>query len=90
MTVRTETVSCGMRMWGGWRSWAAVAGALVSGELVVDAPEDLRLGAVGADQLATIELVGSTVKLKYHLLDRLVVELRDQYVTGTVVVKLVG
>jgi inner membrane protein len=62
-------------------------GALVSGELVVDAPELLRLAAVGADQLATIELVGGTVKIKYRAIGLLVADLREQYVTGSLTVK---
>jgi hypothetical protein len=41
-------------------------GAYVSGDLVVDAPELLRLVAVVADLVATIDLVGGTVKLKYR------------------------
>jgi hypothetical protein len=65
-------------------------GALVSGELVVDAPELLRLAAVGADQLATISLTGNTLKVTHHPLDRLVVDLRDQYVTGSVAIKYLG
>jgi hypothetical protein len=46
--------------------------AVEIGELVVDAPELLRLAAVGADQLATIELVGGTVKLKYRAIGQVV------------------
>jgi hypothetical protein len=61
--------------------------ALVSGELVVDAPELLRLAAVGADQLATIELVGGTVKLKYRAIGLLVGDCREQYVTGNLVIQ---
>jgi inner membrane protein len=62
-------------------------GALVSGELVVDAPELLRLAVVGADQLATINLTGNTLKVTYHPLDRLVMDLREQYVTGSLSVR---
>jgi hypothetical protein len=58
------------------------------GALVVDAPELLRLAAVGADQLATIELVGGTVKLKYRSIGLLVGDLREQYVTGSLTVRL--
>jgi hypothetical protein len=61
---------------------------LVSGELVVDAPELLRLAAVGADQLATIELVGGMVKLKYRSIGQVVADLREQYVTGSLVLKV--
>jgi hypothetical protein len=66
------------------REWP---GALVSGELVVDAPELLRLAAVGVDQLATIELVGGTVKLKYRSIGLLVGDCREQYVTGNLVIQ---
>jgi inner membrane protein len=65
-------------------------GALVSGELVVDAPELLKLAAVGADQLATIELVGGTVKLKYRTIGQLVADLREQYLTGTLLIRLIN
>jgi hypothetical protein len=53
------------------------------GALVVDAPELLRLAAVGADQLATIELVGGTVKIWFRAIGLLVGDLREQYVTGS-------
>jgi hypothetical protein len=65
-------------------------GALVSGELVVDASELLRLAAVGADQLATIELVGGTVKLKYRAIGQVVADLREQYVTGTLAMRWIN
>ncbi|NJR70027.1 MAG: metal-dependent hydrolase [Synechococcales cyanobacterium CRU_2_2] len=83
-TVRTQTISLNDE---GVERLEALArefpGALVSGELVVDAPEELRLAAVGVDQLATIELVGGTVKLKYRAIGLLVADLREQYVTGS-------
>jgi hypothetical protein len=65
-------------------------GALVSGELVVDAPELLRLAAVGADQLATINLTGNTLKVTHHPLNQFVMDVRDQYVTGSLIVKYLG
>jgi inner membrane protein len=88
-TVRTQTVSLNdegvERLEGLAREWP---GALVSGELVVDAPEELRLAAVGVDQLETIKLTGNTLKVTYYPLDKLVVDLRDQYVTGSLIVKI--
>jgi hypothetical protein len=65
-------------------------GALVSGELVVDAPELLRLAAVGADQLATIELVGGTVKIRFRSIGQVMADLREQYVTGNLAIKRIG
>jgi hypothetical protein len=62
---------------------------LVSGELVVDAPELLRLAAVGADQLATINLTGNTLKVTHHPLNQFVIDVRDQYVTGSLAIKAV-
>jgi hypothetical protein len=63
-------------------------GALVRGELVVDAPELLRLAVVVvADQLATIEFVGGTVKVKYRAICLVGADLREPYVTGSLVVK---
>lgn len=53
----------------------------------MDALELLKLAAVGADQLATIELVGGTVKLKYCPIEKVVADLRDQYVTGSLVIR---
>jgi hypothetical protein len=64
-------------------------GALVSGELVVDAPELLRLAAVGADQLATINLTGNMLKITYRPLGQFVMDLRDQYVTGNLALKII-
>jgi hypothetical protein len=64
-------------------------GALVSGELVVDAPELLRLAAVGVDQLATVELVGRTVKIRYRSIGLLVGDLREQCVAGMLILKVI-
>ncbi len=87
-TVQTQTISLNDE---GVERLEALAreypGALVSGELVVDAPELLRLAAVGADQLATIELVGGTMKVKYRSIGQLVADLREQYVTGSLVIR---
>jgi hypothetical protein len=86
--VRTQTISLNdegvERLEALAREWP---GALVSGELVVDAPEELRLAAVGADQLVSIELVGGTVKLRYASIGQVVGDLRDQYVTGMLILK---
>ncbi len=88
VTVRTQTISLNDE---GMKRLAAVARefpGLVSGELVVDAPELLRLAAVGADQLATIELVGGTVKIRFRAIGQVVGDLREQYVTGSLVLRL--
>jgi hypothetical protein len=87
-TVQTQTIALNdedvTRLEWLAREWP---GALVSGELVVDAPELLRLAAVGADQLATIELVGGTVKVKYRAIGLVVADLREQYVTGSLAIR---
>jgi hypothetical protein len=62
-------------------------GAYVSGELVVDAPELVKLAAVGADRLETIAISGSTVKVRYGAIGELVGVLREQYVTGSLILK---
>jgi inner membrane protein len=56
-------------------------GALVSGDLVVDAPEELKL--------AKIFLVGGTFKIRYRLIGPVVANLREQYVTGTLILKVI-
>jgi inner membrane protein len=88
-TVRTETIVLNdegvERLEALARDWP---GALVSGDLVVDAPELLRLAAVGPDQLATIELVGGTVKVRYGAIGPVVGFLREQYMTGTITLRL--
>jgi inner membrane protein len=63
-------------------------GAYVSGELVVDAPELVKVAAVGADRLETIALSGNTVRVRYGAIGELVGVLREQYVTGILNLKV--
>jgi hypothetical protein len=63
-------------------------GAYVSGELVVDAPELVKVAAVGADRLETIALSGNAVRVRYGVICELVGVLREQYVTGSLVMKI--
>jgi hypothetical protein len=41
-------------------------------------------------RVGTIELSGSTVKLKYRAIGLVVADLREQYVTGSLVVRVVN
>jgi hypothetical protein len=59
----------------------------VSGELVVDAPELVKLAAVAADRLETIALSGNTVRVRYRAICELVGVLREQYATGAIMVR---
>jgi hypothetical protein len=46
------------------------------------------VAAVGADRLETIALSGSTVRVQYCAIGELVGVLREQYVTGTLNLKV--
>jgi hypothetical protein len=47
----------------------------------------LRLVLCTIDLAVKIELVGGTVKLKYRTIEQLVMDLREQYVTRSLVIK---
>ncbi len=61
---------------------------LVSGQVVVDAPENLKLPLLPG-QLATATLTGNSVVLNYHPLENALVQLQDQYGVGTLSVRVV-
>jgi inner membrane protein len=60
----------------------------LSGELAIDFPEDVKI-PVEPNQMVTAEVVGSSLKLNYCGLDRAIVYLKEQYVVGTVEIKVV-
>jgi inner membrane protein len=60
----------------------------LSGELAIDFPEDVKI-PVEPNQMVTAELVGSSLKLNYCGLDKAIAYLKEQYVVGTLEVKVV-
>jgi inner membrane protein len=60
----------------------------LNGELTVDFPEDVKIPSE-PNQMVTAELVGSSLKLNYCSLERAIALLKEQYVVGTVEVKIV-
>jgi inner membrane protein len=59
----------------------------LNGELAIDFPEDVKI-PVEPNQMVTAELVGSSLKLNYCELERAIAYLKEQYVVGTVEVKI--
>jgi inner membrane protein len=59
----------------------------INGELTVDFPEDVKI-PVEPNQMATAELVGSSLKLNYCELERAIALLREQYAVGNVEVRI--
>ncbi|MBW4523351.1 MAG: metal-dependent hydrolase [Scytolyngbya sp. HA4215-MV1] len=70
---------------------AAVPGALmlVTGQLVIDAPESVQ-AAIAPNQLQTLGLSGNTVTMVVHPMELALVQLRDQYGVGTLMVRVVS
>ena len=66
------------------------AAIYLSGAIGVDAPEDLELGSVNPSALQTLSVAGGNVTMNYHPLGVAIVQLADQYVTGTVGVKVIS
>ena len=66
------------------------AAIYLSGAIGVDAPEDLELGSVNPSALQTLSVAGGNVTMNYHPLGVVIVQLADQYVTGTVGVKVIS
>jgi inner membrane protein len=62
---------------------------LVSGQVVVNAPENLKLPVIPG-QLATAVLTGNTVAMNYHPLESAIAQLQEQYGMGTLSVKVVS
>jgi inner membrane protein len=60
----------------------------LNGELTIDFPEDVKI-PVESNQMVTAEVVGSSLKLNYCGLGNAIALLREQYVIGTVEVKIV-
>jgi inner membrane protein len=60
----------------------------LNGELTVDFPEDVKI-PVEPNQMVTAELVGSSLKFSYCDLGKAIAFLKEQYVVGTVEIKVV-
>jgi inner membrane protein len=60
----------------------------LNGELTVDFPEDVKI-PVEPNQMATAEVVGSSLSLNYCGLERANAILKDQYAVGAIEVKVV-
>ncbi len=60
----------------------------LNGELTVDFPEDVKI-PVEPNQMVTAALSGSSLKLNYCSLEGAIAFLKDQYVVGTVEIKVV-
>jgi hypothetical protein len=63
------------------------SGVYVSGELVVDALKEWKLRGLGVNEMVTVMLTGGTLKMTYHPLGQLIIDLRDQYLTGNLIIK---
>lgn len=70
---------------------ATVPGALmlVTGQVVIDAPETLK-PAIAPNRFQTLMLSGNTVTLVVHPMESVLVQLSDQYATGTLTVKVIS
>ena len=66
------------------------AAIYLSGAITVDAPEDLELGSQKPSEFQTFFSAGGNVTMNYHPLEAALVQLTDQYVTGTVVAKVIS
>jgi inner membrane protein len=66
------------------------AAIYVSGAIAIDAPEDLEMGSQDLSAFQTFSSAGATVTMHYHPLEAAIVQLEDQYVTGTVIVKVIS
>jgi inner membrane protein len=67
---------------------AAAAEIYLSGKLAVDFPEDVKI-PVEPNQMVTAELVGNSLKFSYCDLGRAIAFLNEQFVVGTVEIKVV-
>jgi inner membrane protein len=60
----------------------------LTGELTIDFPEDVKI-PVEPNQMVTAEVVGSSLKLNYCNLGKAIAYLKEQYVVGSVEVKVI-
>lgn len=60
----------------------------LSGSITVDFPEDIAIPVVSR-QYQTAALSGATLTMDYHSLDLALLQLRDQYATGTLTARIV-
>lgn len=64
------------------------AALYLSGSVAVDLPEEIRL-PVEPNQFPTAQLAGSTLTFSYQPLDQALLQLREQYLVGTLMVKVI-
>lgn len=62
---------------------------LLGGSIVVDMPENVRI-AIDANRLQTAKLVDKTVTMTFHPIESALQHLGEQYVTGTLMVKVIS
>ncbi|MEP0898744.1 MULTISPECIES: metal-dependent hydrolase [Leptolyngbya] len=62
---------------------------LLSGSIVVDLPENVRI-PIEANRLQTAKVVDKTVTMTFHPIEAALQQLGEQYVTGTLTVKVIS
>jgi inner membrane protein len=63
------------------------AGIYLSGQVTVDAPEEVEL-VTKPNQLATVTIAGNTATLNHHPIEAAVIQLQGQFATGTLTAKV--
>ncbi|MGI0494295.1 metal-dependent hydrolase [Alkalinema pantanalense CENA528] len=63
---------------------------LLSGQITIDSPELLTALTTDPRQFPTIERNAKAIKLTYHPLELSIAQLKDQYATGTITVKVMS
>jgi inner membrane protein len=63
------------------------AGIYLSGQVTVDAPEEVEL-VTKPNQLATLTIAGNTATLNHHPIEAAVIQLQGQFATGTLTAKI--
>ncbi len=71
-----------------WRSPNIPRFIYLSGELVLDFPEDVLI-PIESNQMVTATLSGSSIKFDYCSLEKAIALLKGQYAVGTVEVRIV-
>jgi hypothetical protein len=66
------------------------AAIYLSGAIAIDAPEDLEMGSQEPSAYQTFSRTGGNVVMSYQVLEGAIGLLEDQYVTGTVGVKVIS
>lgn len=64
------------------------AAMYLSGAVTVDLPEEIGI-AVQPNQFQTVQLAGNTLTLAYYPIEQALLQLREQYAVGSVMVKII-